>query len=285
MPDLASLLADLTAPDVATRSEAAFLLGELRDRRATLGLVEALGAARALFDVIAIARALGKLGDSRAVPALVAKAHDSNSEYWIVEALAELAREDALPVFRQALASRHARRVGVIGMARLGDPGLASGTVERFLPERGFGFLRGARERRASIFFHVRDWDGDGSPSEGELVTFHHVRWVPKPFAVRVRPQPRKPAPVISDPGELRTGVVRWFDEVKGYGFVRLDEGGDDAFAHHRDIVARGFRKLAPGDRVRFVCRRAERGLRASSIEALPPAELAASSAPPSPPS
>lgn len=269
MPDLDALLADLTASDAATRGEAAFLLGELGDRRATLALVEALGAAQGLFEVISIARALGKLGDKRAVPALVARSHDSNSEFWVVEALAELACDEALPAFRHALASRHSKRVGVIGMARLGDPGLASGTVARFVPERGFGFLRGARERRASIFFHVRDWDGDDAPGEGQFVTFHHVRWVPKPFAVRVRPKPRAEPPPIVDPGEARTGVVRWFDEVKGFGFVRVEGDGVDAFVHHREIVARGFRKLAAGDRVRFVCRRGERGARACSVELL----------------
>ncbi|MBK7973846.1 MAG: cold shock domain-containing protein [Deltaproteobacteria bacterium] len=274
MPDIAALLADLKAPDAATRGEAAFLLGEVGDRRATVALVEALGAAQALFEVIAIARALRKLADKRAVPALVAKARDPATQFWVVEALAELACSEALPAFRDALASRNAKVVGVIGLARLGDPGLASGTVARFMAERGFGFLRGARERRASIFFHVRDWDGDGPPSDGQFVTFHHVDWVPKPFAARVRPHPRQEAPAIADPGEPRTGVVRWFDATKGYGFVRVDGGTDDAFAHHREIVARGFRNLAPGDRVRFVCRRSERGLRACSIEPLPAADL-----------
>ena len=75
MPDIAALLADLKAPDAATRGEAAFLLGEVGDRRATVALVEALGAAQALFEVIAIARALRKLADKRAVPAPVSYTH------------------------------------------------------------------------------------------------------------------------------------------------------------------------------------------------------------------
>lgn len=274
MPALDALLADLKAPDSATRAEAAYLLGEHRDRRATLALVDALGASRDLFEGIAISCALGKLADRRAVPALVARARDPGLQFWVVEALAEIASPDALPAFRDALASRSAKVVGVIGLARLGNPGLASGTVDRFLPERGFGFLRGPRDRRASIFFHVRDWDGDDAPGEGQFVTFHHVRWVPKPFAVRVRPKPRAEPPPLVDEGEPRTGVVRWFDETKGYGFVRIEADGADAFVHHREIVARGFRTLAAGDRVRFVCKRAERGARACSVELLsqPPA-------------
>ncbi len=267
-PALDELVARLGEPDSASRSEAAFLLGELGDRRATLALAAALERAKLLFEVIAIARALGKLGDPRAVPALVAKSADSASQFWVLEALLPLACNEALPAFRRALASRTAKAMGVIGLARLGDPDLASGTIDRFLPERGFGFLRAARERRGSIFFHVRDWDDDGDPIEGQFVTFHHVRSGPKPFAVRVRPLDRKAAPVLADePGEQHTGVVRWFDEKRGYGFVRIDGSGDDAFAHHREIRSRGFRTLAPGDRVAFVAHRSERGVRACAIE------------------
>ncbi len=47
------------------------------------------------------------------------------------------------------------------------------------------------------------------------------------------------------------TGVVKWFNDKKGYGFISRDSG-DDVFVHHSSIVAEGFRSLAEGDRVEF---------------------------------
>ena len=47
------------------------------------------------------------------------------------------------------------------------------------------------------------------------------------------------------------TGVVKWFNDKKGYGFISR-ESGDDVFVHHSSIVAEGFRSLAEGDRVEF---------------------------------
>ena len=47
------------------------------------------------------------------------------------------------------------------------------------------------------------------------------------------------------------TGVVKWFNDKKGYGFISRDSG-EDVFVHHSSIVAEGFRSLAEGDRVEF---------------------------------
>ncbi len=46
-------------------------------------------------------------------------------------------------------------------------------------------------------------------------------------------------------------GVVKWFNDAKGYGFISR-ENGPDVFVHHTAIVAEGFRTLAEGDRVSF---------------------------------
>jgi CspA family cold shock protein len=47
------------------------------------------------------------------------------------------------------------------------------------------------------------------------------------------------------------TGIVKWFNETKGYGFI-VRERGPDVFVHHASIVAEGFRTLSEGDRVSF---------------------------------
>lgn len=48
------------------------------------------------------------------------------------------------------------------------------------------------------------------------------------------------------------TGVVKWFNETKGFGFITPDNGQKDCFVHHSAIQAQGFRTLAEGEKVEF---------------------------------
>lgn len=50
----------------------------------------------------------------------------------------------------------------------------------------------------------------------------------------------------------MHTGTVKWFNEVKGYGFIANDEGGDDVFVHFSAIEADGFKTLKEGQKVTF---------------------------------
>ncbi|MFN9749562.1 MAG: cold-shock protein [Burkholderiales bacterium] len=66
-----------------------------------------------------------------------------------------------------------------------------------------------------------------------------------------------------------QTGIVKWFNESKGYGFIAQDAGGPDLFAHFRDIVGAGFKTLGEGQRVEFVVKQGQKGLQAAEIRAI----------------
>ena len=49
----------------------------------------------------------------------------------------------------------------------------------------------------------------------------------------------------------MANGIVKWFSDKKGYGFIE-QEDGPDVFVHHSNINAQGFKSLKEGDRVTF---------------------------------
>lgn len=59
-------------------------------------------------------------------------------------------------------------------------------------------------------------------------------------------------------------GTVKWFDEVKGFGFIEAD--GKDYFAHFKEIKGEGFKKLKEGEKVSFEPGNTSKGPIATSI-------------------
>jgi CxxC-x17-CxxC domain-containing protein len=57
--------------------------------------------------------------------------------------------------------------------------------------------------------------------------------------------------PVAVEGGQHGRGEVKWFNETKGFGFIRED-GGEEVFVHFSAILGDGFRSLTQGDRVEF---------------------------------
>jgi cold shock protein len=67
-----------------------------------------------------------------------------------------------------------------------------------------------------------------------------------------------------------QTGVVKWFDDGKGFGFITPEGGGKDLFAHHTEIRNDGgFRTLQENQRVEFEVRQGQKGLQAANIKVI----------------
>jgi CspA family cold shock protein len=64
----------------------------------------------------------------------------------------------------------------------------------------------------------------------------------------------------------LANGIVKWFSDKKGYGFIEKEEGGD-IFVHHTSINMSGFKTLSEGDRVTFDVEEGDRGPAAKNVE------------------
>ena len=67
----------------------------------------------------------------------------------------------------------------------------------------------------------------------------------------------------------MAQGVIKWFDNKKGFGFIAQDEGGQDVFVHFSAIAGDGFKTLDEGDRVEFEVNQSDKGLKASNVTKL----------------
>jgi CspA family cold shock protein len=63
----------------------------------------------------------------------------------------------------------------------------------------------------------------------------------------------------------MANGLVKWFNDQKGYGFIE-QENGSDVFVHHSGIEATGFKSLHEGDRVTFDVEQGKKGLAAVNV-------------------
>jgi CspA family cold shock protein len=66
-----------------------------------------------------------------------------------------------------------------------------------------------------------------------------------------------------------QTGIVKWFNDAKGFGFITPDAGGADLFAHFQDIQSNGFKSLSENQRVSFDRVASPKGDKASNIQVL----------------
>ncbi len=66
----------------------------------------------------------------------------------------------------------------------------------------------------------------------------------------------------------MTTGVVKWFNAEKGFGFIACPDG-EDVFVHYTAIQMDGYRSLDEGQKVEFDVRQGPKGLQAANVRPL----------------
>ncbi len=67
----------------------------------------------------------------------------------------------------------------------------------------------------------------------------------------------------------MARGVVKWFNDAKGFGFISPAEGGEEIFAHFSAISMEGFKTLKEGQAVEFEVVQSPKGKQATGIRAV----------------
>ena len=67
----------------------------------------------------------------------------------------------------------------------------------------------------------------------------------------------------------MQTGIVKWFNNAKGFGFILPEDGGGDIFAHYTSITMEGYKTLKAGQRVEFETVNGPKGLHAANIHSV----------------
>ena len=67
----------------------------------------------------------------------------------------------------------------------------------------------------------------------------------------------------------MSTGIVKWFKDEKGFGFITPEDGGKDLFVHHSAIQMNGYKSLKEGQRVEYEAQQGPKGPQAVNIRVL----------------
>jgi CspA family cold shock protein len=67
----------------------------------------------------------------------------------------------------------------------------------------------------------------------------------------------------------MATGIVKWFNNAKGYGFITPDGDEKDVFVHFSQIAGEGYKSLNEGQRVEFEVRDGAKGPEATNVVAV----------------
>lgn len=161
-------------------------------------------------------------------------------------------------------------------------------TVKWFNGEKGFGFVE-LSDGSGDVFLHIAVLQNAGHESvppgaklrvevgqgpKGRQVV--RVIDVDESTAVSEPPRRPGPAPARGGPGRSQpdpstavelTGAVKWFNGIKGFGFVGADDAGKDVFVHASVLERSGMSDLAEGQRIRMRVVETPKGREAISIE------------------
>jgi CspA family cold shock protein len=157
-------------------------------------------------------------------------------------------------------------------------------TVKWFNADKGFGFVTVAGGSDAFLPSRALEAAGHSSVPDGARVKVRISQGQKGPQVVEVdtstaqvtsraerRPYPRPSSQQQSGvgPTDECLGSVKWYNTVKGFGFVAQDRGGKDVFVHATTLDRSGLSELAEGQRVRMQIGQGQKGLEARSIELL----------------
>lgn len=138
--------------------------------------------------------------------------------------------------------------------------GEGKGVVKFFNPQKGFGFIV-RDDGGEDVFVHISAVEqagltdlADGQPLEftlvdrGGRISAINLRIEGEPMAV----ERAERGPQRQLTGEKATGVVKFFNAMKGFGFIQRDDGQPDAFVHISAVERAGMPTLNEGDRLEF---------------------------------
>ena len=138
--------------------------------------------------------------------------------------------------------------------------GEGKGVVKFFNPQKGFGFIV-RDDGGEDVFVHISAVEqagltdlADGQPLEftlvdrGGRVSATNLRIEGEPMAV----ERAERGPQRQLTGEKAQGTVKFFNSMKGFGFIQRDDGQPDAFVHISAVERAGLPTLNEGDRLSF---------------------------------
>lgn len=138
--------------------------------------------------------------------------------------------------------------------------GQGKGVVKFFNAAKGFGFIQ-RDEGGDDVFVHISSVERAGLEglAEGQQLEFQLVDRGGKVSATDlvvvgdvIPVAKREPAPQRQLTGEKATGTVKFFNSMKGFGFITRDDGQPDAFVHISAVERSGMSGLNEGDQVEF---------------------------------
>ena len=159
-------------------------------------------------------------------------------------------------------------------MEKAADPDVevSEGQLVWYNERKGYGFVRIGEEE---IFLHRSTLDRfglvrllNGDRVTVSLSTNEHGRVIKDLLSVQRAVVPDPPAASEPEEGEVRA-VVKFFNDLRGYGFVTTDNAEEDVFVHSRVLNDCGFHSLVQGQKLLVKVDSSSRGLQVNSVRLL----------------